>query len=364
MRLLSGRINLGGLFGILAVIWCGIVSVPGQEPPAPEKMGWQMQSSGVISRLSSVFFIDRQRGWIAGSNGTLLLTEDGGLKWRRLSLPDHQKRELVRDAWFFDAERGCLLGEYGTVSRRTPQATGPRVFLLLNGNTGWTEGRPARLPVEKTEKVADKPADKPAPDAGRSPDPLLLRISFVNPQLGWACGESGMIQATEDGGQTWQIQATPTRKLLYDVMGVNEQDAWIVGAGGTILHTSDGGQHWGFRDSGVTEALRAVHFVDSTHGWAVGANGVIIATTDGGDNWRKQDSGASQVLNDLFFVSPKEGWIAGDRGLLLHTRDGGQTWEESQVATNASLTRLFFTAPDCGWVIGSNGAVFKYGPNE
>jgi photosystem II stability/assembly factor-like uncharacterized protein len=343
------------------LIMLGAVSALAQESGSDQKLSWNIQSSGVISRLSTVFFIDRQHGWIAGSNGTLLQTENGGLKWRRLSIPDAQKRELLRDAWFFTGERACLLGEYGQISRRNPQEAGERVFMLLNQkqDAAWIEGQPARLPVESSGKASDK-----GNEVRRSPDPLLLRLYFVNERVGWACGEGGMIQVTSDGGATWEIQATPTRKLLYDLMGLNDKEAWIVGAGGTLLYTSDGGQHWGLRESGVSETLRAVHFVDPKHGWAVGAHGTIISTTDGGDNWKKQNSGFSQTLNDLFFVSPTEGWVAGDRGILLYTRNGGQTWDDVPIGTNANLSRLFFISPDCGWVVGSNGSVFKYGSNE
>jgi photosystem II stability/assembly factor-like uncharacterized protein len=106
-------------------------------------------------------------------------------------------------------------------------------------------------------------------------------MAFANDQVGWAVGESGMIQYTEDGGATWLIQESPTRKLLYDVAAIDAKQAWAVGAGGKLLRTDDGGMTWNEKSSEVAETLRAVHFADAKHGWAVGARGTIISTNNG-----------------------------------------------------------------------------------
>ena len=308
---------------------------------------WSAQSSGALSKLSGVFFIDRDHGWIVGSNGTLLATEDGGAKWLRRTLPERQRGEALNDVWFFNPDRGLLLGEYGLFNRNGAVDRSERVFLLMSKDRGanWEAGT-----------------------LRRPPDSILSRMFFANDQTGWAVGESGTIQRTIDGGATWTLQDAPTRKLLYDVAAIDDNHAWVVGAVGTILRTVDGGRNWGEQSSGVTEALRAVHFVDPQRGWAVGAKGTVISTANGGARWRRQTSGVELNLNDVVFLKtkdgaaegPKEGWIAGDRGLLLHTIDGGVTWENVELGARVNLLRLFFAAPDCGWVVGTSGAIFKY----
>jgi photosystem II stability/assembly factor-like uncharacterized protein len=370
------------LFLILFLPMRGASSLTREGRPQ-EGINWRPQKSGVLSRLSGVFFIDPQRGWAVGSNGTLIATEDGGRVWRKRTLPERQKKELVRDVWSFKGEgdasdpRLCLLGEYGIVSPKGVYNITERVFVLISSDNeeGWVKGETARRPSRRPDKILGRIS---VDDAGRiqvsdptvyeetqrDPEQILLRMFFVNDRVGWACGESGTIQTTQDGGATWKLQYSLARKLLYDVAAVDKAQAWIVGAGGVVLHTADGGQSWVEQSSGVTEALRAAHFIDGRRGWAVGANGVILATNDGGSRWERRKSVSARNFNDVFFVNGKEGWIAGDEGTLLHTRDGGETWEDDSQETHADLTRLFFVAPDCGWVVGTNGVVFKYGPQE
>jgi photosystem II stability/assembly factor-like uncharacterized protein len=354
---------------------CLSVSPSLRLPTSGRQPEWSAQSSGALAKLSGVFFINCDRGWVVGSNGALLATEDGGAKWRRQTLPERQRSEALNDVWFFNSDRGLLLGEYGLFNPRGDIDRSERVFLLMSkdGGANWEAGTLARLPIRQSgrpERLSDgNPNGDMLKNERSSPDPILLRMFFANNQVGWAIGESGMIQRTIDGGVTWIPQETPTRKLLYDVAAVDANNAWAVGAGGTILRTVDGGRNWDEQSSGIAQTLRAVHFVDSQRGWAVGSKGTIVSTVNGGARWRRQMSGVEFNLNDVVFLNAKEapgegsrnGWAAGDRGLLLHTTDGGATWETVELSARANLLRLFFVAPDCGWVVGTSGAIFKYG---
>jgi photosystem II stability/assembly factor-like uncharacterized protein len=318
-------------------------------------MTWSAQKSGTLARLSGVF-VDRERGWIVGSNGTVLLTEDGGARWQRAAV---ESRETLRDVFFLDAQRGRALGEYSIFNRPANNIPKEHSFLMASddGGRSWSSALPLAQPASSGDEPRNYHRDG------------LLRLKFVDDHTGWACGETGVILVTRDGGRTWLAQRSPVRKLLYDLAAIDDKRAWIVGAGGVALRTVDGGQNWNEQPSGATQTLRSVFFLDARRGWAVGSGGTILATTNGGNRWREMSSGVKDDLNTVFFTSAAEGWAAGEHGALLHTRDGGMTWEAVKLKTNAnlarlSLTRLFFVAPDCGWVVGSGGAIFKYQPGE
>jgi photosynthesis system II assembly factor YCF48-like protein len=97
---------------------CLSASLSLRLPTSGQRLEWGAQSSGALSKLSGVFFVDRDHGWIVGSNGTLLATVDGGAKWLRRTLPERQRSEALNDVWFFNPDRGLLLGEYGLFNRK------------------------------------------------------------------------------------------------------------------------------------------------------------------------------------------------------------------------------------------------------
>jgi photosystem II stability/assembly factor-like uncharacterized protein len=342
-----------------------LLALSQSNPAQDQTFVWTKQASGVLARLTAVYFSDDQNGWAAGSNGVLLKTADGGASWLRQPLPPQFSRDLLRDLSLPDAQQIRLLGEYNLQLRPTSEELDARSFVLASadGGGGWRNVELARPPDKPPKRARRQAANKDADDeVKRLSDPILLGFHFSNAQTGWAVGESGAIQATRDGGASWQMQYAATRKLFYDVTAIDEQQAWIVGAGGVVLRTVDGGHNWGEQASGTTQTLRAAQFIGAKHGWAAGANGTVIATTNGGLRWQAQNTGSTETLNDVFFVNPREGWLAGDRGTLLHTRDGGASWQDESRKTVANLNRLFFVAPACGWVVGANGAIYKYAP--
>jgi len=325
--------------------------------------------SGVLARLTAVFFIDEERGWVAGSNGTLLASENGGESWKKAQLPQAQQGEMLRDIWVMGAGRMLLLGEYDIMRRRPLSSGGERIFLLASGDHGvnWEIMPHDRLPmIEESARIVRKSETEMLLEPAKMrhpPDPVLVRMDFVDGGFGWACGEGGTIQHSANHGATWTMLRSGARKLLYDVAAVDEKLVWVCGAGGLMLHTVDGGNKWTRQTTGVEDALRAVDFSDANTGWAAGSNGTIIVTYDGGKNWQKQNAPTVENLNDILLLD-SEGWAIGDKGVVIHTLDGGRTWTDESLDIHANLTRLFFVSPDNGWLVGANGVIFKYERNR
>src|SRR5262245_51192373 len=69
---------------------------------------WARQSSGTLAWLHAIFFVNEQKGWAAGSRGTLLGTTDGGKTWQPRRLPTI---DGVRDIFFTDESNGWLVCE-------------------------------------------------------------------------------------------------------------------------------------------------------------------------------------------------------------------------------------------------------------
>ena len=159
---------------------------------------WWRQESGVQDDLVHVKFINDKRGWVVGSKGTILFTDDSGRTWERQSsgTPNHLYHVEARGK-----DNVWIVGDKGTVLRTT------------NAGLSWE-----RVVVDSTEN--------------------LLNIAFSNDKQGWIIGWNGTILRTADGGKSWVEQESGTRTHLYGI-SVSKKEVWVVGAEGLVLKYSE-----------------------------------------------------------------------------------------------------------------------------
>lgn len=298
---------------------------------------WTKQRSATLGWLHSVYFLDQNRGWVVGSNGTFLSTTDGGEHWNALRPPTEDN---VRDIYFADDQNGWLVCERSVYLLRGKDEQ--RSYLLNTSDGGMTWRR------------VNMKGD---------PDARLLRVLFAPDGHGWVFGEGGMIFTTSDSGDSWSKRRTPTRHILLGGSLVDTAQLWLVGAGGTIIQTKDGGDTWRIGNIlGITESVRfaAVSFVDKARGWAVGNGGSVFLTVDGGRTWQSQNSRVEEDLYDVKFMDASEGFAIGANGTLIHTIDGGFHWEQEATNSTHPLDRMFFINRDRGWAVGFGGTILTF----
>jgi len=334
---LPGSCRLPSTSMLLPPVLCLLLSAYCLLPTA-YCSSWTRQPSGTMAWLRSVYFLDQNRGWVAGSSGTLMQTIDGGATWKKL-LP--LTRDTLHDVYFANENVGWLVVERDLLKLQTNDE--PRSYLLKTEDGGFSW----RQVFLKT------------PDA----NVRLVRAIFADSQRGWVFGETGIVFATRDGGEHWERQASPTKHLLLGGTFVDDAHVWLVGAGTTILNTSDGGLTWqnGVVRDDPTVRFNSASFAGKSLGWAVGAAGKIFKTIDGGRTWLLQRSNVASDLLDVKFTDANEGWVAGNEGLMLHTSDGGAHWTVQSNASSHALQRLFFVDRDHGWAVGFGGTILKYG---
>jgi photosystem II stability/assembly factor-like uncharacterized protein len=306
--------------------------------PSAFGLNWSRQPSSTMAWLRAVYFLDQNRGWVAGSGGTLLETKDGGVTWKRLHPPS---KDDLHDVYFANETVGWLVAERDVFKLKTNDE--PRAYLLKTEDGGFS-WRQIFL-------------------NGFDTNARLVRAVFADAERGWVFGETGVVFATRDGGAHWTRQVSPTKHLLLGGAFVDPAHGWLVGAGATILQTSDGGMTWrnGLVRNGAGARFMATSFVGNRLGWAVGSTGSVFTTTNGGLNWFQQRSNVDVDLLDVRFVSAAEGWAAGGEGTLLHTTDGGVRWSVESSGTSHPLNRLFFVDQNHGWAVGFGGTILTYG---
>ncbi|MBP9791265.1 MAG: T9SS type A sorting domain-containing protein [Bacteroidia bacterium] len=143
---------------------------------------------------------------------------------------------------------------------------------------------------------------------------------------------------------------------FYDVHFLDESNGFAVGRDGIapnyfgiIEKTNDGGDTWTSLNVGSAPILFEVAFIDSLIGFAVGDSGTIIKTIDAGLNWTPIVSGTTNRLQSIFFSSPTIGYICGT-DIILKTIDSGNSW--TSIFLNGTFLSTKFTTIDTGFVVG------------
>ena len=205
------------------------------------------------------------------------------------------------------------------------------------------------------------------------PNNTYYALHFTNSQSGFACGYGGKVIHTTDGGNLWLSQTTNSDTYLFDIFFVDNEKGWAVGGdNGTypsfisyreILYTSDGGATWIKQISQSNEKLlRSVFFADVNNGYAVGEGGEIMHTSNGGANWTVQAAYPSYEFRSVFFIDESHGWIVSEylglphAAVLFRTDDAGLSWNEQVISEETSLTDIFFIDENNGWTVGGNGS--------
>ena len=200
---------------------------------------------------------------------------------------------------------------------------------------------------------------------------------------GWACGDRGTLLRTEDGGESWEMSASPVRCRLDSIFFIDSSQGWACGgyvspvshrSEGVLLATVDGGKNWTRIPVPKLTWLRKIEFDSPTLGWAVGAQTAhqpsgVYYTRDGGRSWIAaadfgdsgwQDSakftdvervlvgangGVQRLRADQFepgylldgrlpqlhaitTVDESSGWAVGERGSIYYTSNQGLSWQQ------------------------------------
>ena len=121
----------------------------------------------------------------------------------------------------------------------------------------------------------------------------LWKIRFADDTTSYAIGKQGIIKTT-DCGETWTILDT-AEDSLYSVSCVNKDTVYISGVNGLIQKTENGGQTWVTQDPGIIETVTNIQFVNDTLGYATAGtiyeDNYFLKSVDTGQNWQAQFMG-------------------------------------------------------------------------
>ena len=238
--------------------------------------------------VSGVFCQDSNTAFVAGWNGELFRTTNGGVKWD--SIPQISQYRLHGFS-FISHDTGFCVGDGGTILR------------TYDGGSTWQDKSP--------------------------PYPSFLKvIAFSSSDTGVAVGDNGTLIRTTDGGDSWtyngdQPLAGTEASLRY--IQAFPDGTYFVGADSAVMKSSDHGQTWIVIDTPPDSV--GISFYDtkigiigkySTTSELVPDSVTFGYTTDGGKTWPKNKEFIVPYYNVHRLLAH---WINGHT-FLLYGIDG------------------------------------------
>jgi len=306
----------------------------------PQTNPWEKLQSPVNSTLRNLSFTDSLTGWIAGENGVILHTSDGGISWE---LQNSTLQTFITSIFFSDDMNGWALSLKDVFPFNT-------IILKTNdgGNT-WA-----------TEDFQDVNA-------------LMRTIFFFDPLNGFIGGS--YIAYSSDGGNTW-IQAEVDSNMVssypvYEFNFYNRHSGYACGGrkdvAGVIWRTTNDGLNWSAQgissdeifDVFVLDSLNAITLAGDPEGLFPIVN---INTTNAGLNWTSENLPFFGLSFSIDFRTYNEGWSASGYKFLF-TSDRGNTWNELETPDSSTIYDLQFTDARNGYAVGDNGLILKLDPS-
>ncbi|HMJ08876.1 MAG TPA: YCF48-related protein, partial [Pyrinomonadaceae bacterium] len=180
--------------------------------PAVGQSAWKAMRPATSGDLVAVYFTGAQTGWVAGDNGYLASTSDGGTTWNKFAL---NTTDDINEIYFRNDKNGYLVA-------------GRKMFITDNGGNTWRETRIFRS------------------SAFKNATPEFLSIRFADKKKGLAIGSllsvkgnviDSVVMRTDDGGDTWSRIEVPAKVELFHLDFNGSSRGWIVGDKGLILAT-------------------------------------------------------------------------------------------------------------------------------
>lgn len=252
---------------------------------------WQQANVPVASTLTSVYFINSQKGWAVGHDASILHTTDGGVTWSIQQFFPHLEKPLL-DVVFKDELNGLAIGAYGMFYRTQD-----------GGNTWINEFHEEFLFQEDIDYLNElKQEDEEAYlDERSSILPHFNRITMDGRTL-YMVGEIGLIAKSNDFGKSWQPFDEIYQGSFFDLERTRKGNLLVVGLRGNAFRSLRNGTPWQAVDTETQALLNSIVLTDTNLLYILGNSGVLLSSEDDGQTFthHPQADGKALIAGTVF----------------------------------------------------------------
>lgn len=238
-------------------------------------------TSGTISGLEGIWFINEQVGFAAGWNNYFIKTTDGGITWTEVSCGTNVFYYI--DVVFRDENNGVAAA---LMEGETDEA----IFITSNGGDTW-------VPATSGTQVD------------------IQSVCYADDITLFAVGTGGKVYKSIDGGHNWTVQYSPGGVLV----GVDfaNRSFGVVGAEEYIYTTKDGGETWTTTQTGY-EFFFGVKTFENGTAYVAGDDNIYM-TTDFGETFMPDHQGVYGASTFYQVKSTPNGnlFASGSGGIIL-----------------------------------------------
>ena len=209
---------------------------------------WSQAEVATRAHLNAVAFVDPQRGWAVGEDAVILHSEDSGGTWQRqFDARDADMQGPLLDLWFKNADEGVAVGVFNKIYRTT------------DGGKNWQDW------YDHVDNIDEW---------------HLFAIAAATDQVIYIASEKGLVFQSIDGGESFAPLQTPHDGSFQGILAQRDQNGQdrivLSGVGGVVYASTDSGQTWQLLDTGTQVGLSGGTWLADGSAVIVGHDGMVL----------------------------------------------------------------------------------------
>lgn len=300
---------------------------------------WTQAKVPVRVMLTAVAFPEQGRtGWAVGHQGVILVSRDGGLSWTQ-QLDGNQAHQLMADAYAAAAnEKIAELESANEEEREQLQEELENLEFMRDDSIAFVDEGPIRP---------------------------FIDVWFRNPLEGMAVGSFGLVVRTDDGGQTWYSPASRMQNpeaRHYNSIGAHADTLFIAGESGHIQRSFDGGNSWELVEPPYEGSYYDV-VVQGSEVLLLGLRGNAFISLDNGDSWSSIETHTSAHLSKGARIADGRYLVSQYSPQLLLLNAAKAEFSPLAPMTNGAISSFLLTEQGALVSVGTFGVTAQNAPN-